>query len=505
VSPRPCVSLAELRSAYVDNALGDEDREKLLAHLAVCGACRSDVEELRRVRELLSGSRADPGAPAELSSRLVSIAGRRAGDPLWTRPFRQASSGVLPSMRRARRLRLGSASVALVGLVTMTAGLGYAAAPSVPLAAVSDPTVPAQAEFSSMLSQSKLTSQSVSAVMLVPPENLSPALGAQSPSADPDGRRRTRLSGIEARAVLERASFAAGQFSYAGTQTFTATLGGHRITATVDIDTREGQGSQLSIYNDRGEKVMSGFVPPAATSRMVDTRLLHLLERNYNLTGWRGSEVANRRATVLEAAAGGRVAARWWIDDESGLLVGQESYDRNGRLIWSSRFTTLRVGGSESILDHLPPRLGAQTTTTTLTVSSATELAASGWSCPESLAGLALLRVRSDQPDNPQVLHMIYSDGLSTVSVFEQRGQLAGSPKGSQWDAALGAFLRQDTSGKATWQSGVIVYTVVTDGSADLLRDAVRNLPHEPPMSRTTMERIQAGWAEILARAVRRG
>jgi len=386
----------------------------------------------------------------------------------------------------------------------MAAGFGYAAAPSATLAAVDDPTVPAQAEFSSMLSQSKLTSQSMGAVMLASAANLSPAHGVQAPSADLDGQPKTRLSSIEARAVLERASFAAGQYSYGGTQTFTATLGGHRLTATVDIDTREGQGSQLSVYNDRGEKVMSGFVPPAATSRMVDTQLLRLLERNYVLTGWQGSEVANRPATVLEAATGGRVAARWWIDDESGLLVGEENFDRNGRLIWSSRFTTLRVGRTEAILDHLPPRLGAQTTTTTLTVSSASELAASGWSCPEALAGLALVRVRSDKPDNPQVLHMIYADGLSTVSIFEQRGQLARLPNGAQWDAGLGAFVRQDISGTATWQSGVVVYTVVTDGSADLLADAVRNLPHEPPMSRTTMERIQAGWAEILARVMRR-
>jgi anti-sigma factor RsiW len=499
VSRRPCANLAELRSAYVDDALGESDRERLLAHLVGCDACRSDVEELRKIRQLLSGSRTDPSAPPELSSRLISIAGTHAADPLWSRPFRRTSSGALPSVRRARRIRLGSAGLALVALVTMVTGLGYSAAPSLPLAAVDDPTTPAQAEFTTMLSQSKLTSESVGAVMLAPPENLTQASGLQPSAADLKAQPHPRLSSVDARRVLERASSAAGQYSYSGTQAFTATVRGQRLLATVDIDARKGQGSQLSVYNERGEKVMSGFVPPAATSRMADTQLLGLLERNYVVSGWTGSEVASRPATVVEAATGGRVAARWWIDDDTGLLLGQENYDRSGRITVSSRFTALQIGGSESI-PHLPPSLGGQTTTTTLTVSSAADLTARGWSCRDTLAGLALVRVRSDRPDNPDVLHLIYGDGLSTVSVFEQRGQLTSPPKGSQWDAGLGAYVRQGTSGTATWQSGAVIYTVITDGSVELLAGAVRELPHEPPMSRTTMERVRAGWAEILAR-----
>jgi anti-sigma factor RsiW len=503
VSRRPCGSLAELRSAYVDNALSDGDRDRLLVHLAGCAACRSDVAELRKIRQLLTVSRTDPSAPADLSSRLVAIAGRHASDPLWSRPFRRTCSGVLPSQRHARRVRLGSATLALAALVSMAAGLGYSAAPSMTLTAVDDPTAHAQAEFTSMLSQSKLTSESVGAVMLARAENLSPSLTSRLPTADQDTQPQARLSSAEVRSVLKRASSAAGQYSYSGTQAFTAIVRGHRLMATVDIDARKEQGSQVTVYNQRGEKVMSGFMPPAVTSRMVDTQLLGLLERNYVVSGWTGSRVANRPATVVEAATGGRLAARWWIDDSTGLLLGQENYDRNGQLILSSRFTALQMADSGSILDHLPPRLGAQTTTTALTVSNAADLTTRGWSCPDTAAGLALVRIRSDRPDDPNVLHLIYSDGLSTVSVFEQQGQLTSPPNGSQWDANLGAYLRQGTSGMATWQSGTVVYTVVTDGPAELLPEAVRDLPHAPPASRTTMERIRAGWVEILARVMR--
>jgi hypothetical protein len=51
----------------------------------------------------------------------------------------------------------------------------------------------------------------------------------------------------------------------------------------------------------------------------------------------------------------------------------------------------------------------------------------------------------------------------------------------------------------ATWQSGEMVLTVVTDGSGGLLAKSVESLPHEGAMPQTTLDRIKAGWARILA------
>ena len=105
----PCADLAELRSAYVDGALSDADRERLLAHLVGCSTCREDIEGMHAVRALLTHTREEPEPAApDLSSRLVSIAGQEAQEPLWTRPFRRTptTSGFvgLPSTRRVRRL-----------------------------------------------------------------------------------------------------------------------------------------------------------------------------------------------------------------------------------------------------------------------------------------------------------------------------------------------------------------------------------------------------------------
>jgi hypothetical protein len=502
VSRSPCAGVAELRSAYVDGALADPDRERLLAHLVDCTACRADVAELRSIRRLLTGAAAQPSAPTELSHRLVSIAGAEANVPLWSRPFRRTRAGSLPSPRRTMRLRTAAAGAAFGTLVVAAGGLGYAAAPVSTMAVISDPGTEAQAEFSSTITQFPLIGGSVGAVMLARSGRLTPTELAQV-SAGGDAAPRRLLSLAEARQVMDRASAAAGQLSYFGSQVFAASVHGRTVTAQIQVDARKGQGSQLSVYTDQGEQIVSGFIPAATSSRMVDSQVLGLLERNYALTGWTGARVAGRPATVVEASSAGAVAARWWIDDAAGLLLRQETYDSSGAVTMSYGFTWVSIDSRQEFLEHLPPRLVVPITTTSLTLSSAAELNTQGWWCADELAGLALVRLRSDRGDDPMALHLVYSDGLNTVSVFEQRGRLAGAPAGSEWDPGLGAYVRHGASSLASWQSGALVITVVTDGSARVLGAAVSSLPHQAPYKRTTMERVRAGWANIMAHVKR--
>jgi Putative zinc-finger len=503
VTGSPCAGLAELRSAYVDGALGDQDRERLLTHLIGCAACRADVAEMRAVRELLTHAGSQPAAPAALSQRLVSIAGAEAHEPLWTRPFRRTRTGSLPSPRRAIRLRTAAFSAAMGTLAVAAGGLGYLAAPASTVAVIADPGVEAQAEFSSMVTQFPLLGDAVGAVMLARTSRLTQSTVTQLPAGGYGSPHRS-LSPTEARQVMTRASAAAGQVSYSGSQVFSTTLHGRAVTALIQVDARKGQGSRLSVYTEQGEQVLTGFVPAAASSRIVDGELLTLLERNYSLTGWTGATTAGRSATVVEASsATGMVAARWWIDDATGLLLRQETYDGNGAPTMAYGFTRITIASQHDFLEHLPPRLVVPLTTTTLTVSTAAELSAQGWSSPDQLAGLALVRLRSDRAEDPTALHLVYSDGINTVSVFEQQGRMAAAPTGWDWDPNLGAYLQHSASSLASWQSGSLVITVVTDGPARLLASAVASLPHRKPVQPTTMERVRAGWANIMAHVTR--
>lgn len=500
----PCADLAELRSAFVDGALDNPDRERLLSHLVDCAQCQQDIEDLRAVRTLLKQSKNQPGpAPSDLSSRLVSIAGPESVAPLWTRPFRRiqpshpSRTGGLPSHRRMVKLRIAAATMALGATVTAIGVIGYAAAPR--LVTIDDPTGEAQVAFTSSLGQFPLSSDALNAVMLADSGALSASISPRL--AGPAVAARPTLTPTEAQAVMQKGADAGDTVSYSGRQSFLAHRDGRAIVAQVDVDARARQGTQVRVNSQRGQQLHRGFTPALISSRVVDDELLDLLERNYHLSGTGGASVAGRSASVVTATREGSssAAARWWIDDATGIVLWQETYDRSGSVDLSFGFTSVSVSHGGSILEHLPPKLAAPRTSTSLTLSSAADLKASGWSCVRELAGLSLVRIRSDRANNPDIVHLVYSDGLNTVSVFQQRGQLRAAPEGSQWDAGLGAHVRRGASSVSTWQSGEMVLTVVTDGSPVLLAEAVESLPHEQAITQTTLDRIEAGWARILA------
>ena len=162
-------------------------------------------------------------------------------------------------------------------------------------------------------------------------------------------------------------------------------------------------------------------------------------------------------------------------------------------------FTKINIIHAAGIIDHFPRRLVVPNGDVALTLSNTPRLETAGWTCPADLAGLSLTRLRSNSTVDPTGVQLGYTDGLVTVSVFEQRGRLAAAPEGASWDPALKAYIWHGASEAATWQSGDTVFTVVTDGSEALLGSAVDALPHADSRPPSTMDQIKAGWVKILA------
>ena len=498
-----CAKLAEFHSAFVDGALGDADRERMLRHLAACARCRAEVDELRGIRKLLNQSASDrPAAPGDLSMRLISIAGAEAGEPLWTRPFRRthgpgAFRAGLPRRSRMMRVRATAAVVALGSAVGAVGVVGYAAAPSAAVASVSDPGGDARAAFTSTLGQSPLSSDVLGAVNLADLSDLgtTTALVGKAPTV----AAGAALGADAALDMMRYAADASGSVSYDGRQRFTAFRDGAVMAADAELEARAGQGTQIRVLNQTGEQVIEGFSPATISSRVVDNELLVLLERNYTLAGRRGAIVAGRAATVVSAMRAGTVAARWWIDDDTGVLLWHETYNETGSVELSFGFTRINIIHTPGIIDHFPRRLVVPNGDVALTLSNTPRLEAAGWSCPAELAGLSLTRLRSNSAVDPTGVQLGYTDGLVTVSVFEQRGRLADAPDGASWEPALKAYVWHGASEAATWQSADTVFTVVTDGSEALLASAVDALPHADSRPPSTMDQIKAGWVKILA------
>ncbi|MET0447574.1 MAG: hypothetical protein ABW004_04185 [Aeromicrobium sp.] len=114
-----------------------------------------------------------------------------------------------------------------------------------------------------------------------------------------------------------------------------------------------------------------------------------------------------------------------------------------------------------------------------MTEAAMVELDDSGWPCHETLAG-DLHRVSGELTGEDEVISLSYSDGRSTLNLFEQTGVLD--------ESALDGFESHDVDGSqvwvrdgsptiVTWDDDGTVFTIVTDIERERIARAVSDLP----------------------------
>jgi len=210
---------------------------------------------------------------------------------------------------------------------------------------------------------------------------------------------------------------------------------------------------------------------------------LGLVARNYDVYREQSSSVAGRRADVVVAyrPKDGTPAARFWLDEATGLLLRREVYDSRGSTVRASAFVDVSVG-SVAYGGHLPP-MPPRRDTQPVSAARLAELRAAGWTCPDELPlGLHLFDARETADAAGTIVHLSYSDGLSTVSVFEQRGHLDRDRLGVYREEKLGkarVYARAGVPLRLTWSTAGTVYSVLADAPDETVQAVVEGLPHE--------------------------
>ena len=172
--------LGERLSALVDGELDHDTRDKLLAHLAGCADCRTEVDDERRLKARL-GSLSDPALPAGLTERLVAIPESdghardvAAAAPVTTRPTsrrdkrrpastagqRPANRGEERRGRRRTRVMVGSGGL-VAAAMTFAFVIGGGAASG---EAVTPPVDRLTVEHAAVTSDVPLTGPATTAV-----------------------------------------------------------------------------------------------------------------------------------------------------------------------------------------------------------------------------------------------------------------------------------------------------------------------------------------------------
>jgi negative regulator of sigma E activity len=246
-------------------------------------------------------------------------------------------------------------------------------------------------------------------------------------------------------------------------------------------------------------------VAAASTANPLSKDPLALLMQHYLLRNVGTELVYGRRAHVIEASTqSGRVAATFWVDDATSLLIQRETLDANGNVYSRVSYTSLQA-------DQPDPAL--QTVTATAlqpqgveeNADALNELHARGWWAQRELPGaLTLYDARELTSATGTVLHLSYSDGISTVSVFEQRGRLAGGQLPAGWRSVSLPDGRRVAQAdgvpvRAAWQAHDLVVAVIADVPLGSMASVIDALPYGAAPARHGMVvgRVSRGLGRI--------
>jgi hypothetical protein len=263
------------------------------------------------------------------------------------------------------------------------------------------------------------------------------------------------------------------RWTMTGTSTVLSTVshtsGGTTVTQTTQAAAPSASGTQLSYdpYQSLPEGVF-GVTKPLVT----------LLAAHYVAVVNGTDTVAGRPTRIVDVRRmNGQLAARFWLDTQTGLPLRREDYDTNSQLITEASFIKVDYGAVPATPS---PTAAATTGWNGVAVPAAlvSTLRTKGWPLPAVLPGG--LSLYAGAVSDSGAVDLSYSDGLFEVSLFVQRGVL--SPKLAGWQIAKidGHIVLISTRG-VTWSASGYVYTVVSDASPDVVTDAVIALPHDTP------------------------
>jgi sigma-E factor negative regulatory protein RseB len=260
--------------------------------------------------------------------------------------------------------------------------------------------------------------------------------------------------------------------------------GGLRVWMT-EIWHRPG-GQMLAQPADTAAGAELGIKPSARpepnVSMVISPAQLSLLEADYELD-YVGHSSADGRVADLVAVErpDGVVAAKYWLDAQTKLPLRRQVFDTHARLVSDISVADVRFGPQS--LGGMPQAV-AQPYASQLDDAAIGSLRATGWPLPGQLPGGMVLFAATRTPTSAgPVIGLSYTDGLSVISLFVQRGQLAGAMAGWQRIAIGGhdAYAVDPDDQTIAWSSGGYVFTMLADAPVGTMEQAIAVLPHASP------------------------
>ncbi|KHL10789.1 putative zinc finger protein [Mumia flava] len=460
--------LGDRVDAFVDGQLPDDEAARVSDHLGECPTCRELVQERRALKRRMTGL---GPSPAPRSALLVALADP---DRLTERDAGASESRIRAILGHG----LARGGVALTGASVALAGLAYALG-GVPTASGASTLPPVDrfiAQFRGQADPVALVRTTATTVHGSVPV----AVVARRPAA-PTHTDALRASEVLSRALGSSVSVRLLARNY--DLSVVETAGSDRIRVVASADGVREATFEIDRATGALQRIVrfSGAVATDTTSRSGAA------------IGLLGSPLSREAAAPRDAPEGPSAAGG----------IGPEAVGATGDA--DARDTS--VGDA----DPSEPDTGAPTDDTADPVATPVDaaidsltmqdLSDGGWPCHDVLgSGFARVGAEWVAVDGERAIALTYSDGATTMTLYEQNGALMSRPDPSFTRSELGGrrvWLRDGSPTVATWSADGIVFTAVTDGEAAQIESVVHDLPGTAASRTDAWHRVRSGLVRL--------
>lgn len=245
--------------------------------------------------------------------------------------------------------------------------------------------------------------------------------------------------------------------------------GGLTVTQTSDATVLEGAQPYLAYAGDRHS--------PEGVFGVTNT-LVSLLAGHYVAVYTGTGSAVSRPALIVELhRPDGSLAARFWLDSKTLVPLRRDVFDDSARLVSEDAFVQVQFGSLAAPPSGASP-VQSQWSRVAAPAKLLLELDGQGWQLPAALpGGLTLYEAARSQASGGQVVDLGYSDGLSVISLFVERGTLA---KMTGWQpVSVSGRVVYAADHSITWAGRGFVYTVIADAPPQTVEQAVAALPRD--------------------------
>ncbi|MBS3939540.1 MAG: hypothetical protein KG028_01130 [Actinobacteria bacterium] len=192
------------------------------------------------------------------------------------------------------------------------------------------------------------------------------------------------------------------------------------------------------------------------------------------------------RVLQLREHDGDRAREVLYLDLDTDLIVRRETYDLRGEPLRVVAYSQLEVVDARVVA---PDPEGLEVEAFSLTSADIAEFESRGFVAPATLPGGYVLQSGFDRSEaSVPTIHLVYSDGLYTLSVFEQRGRMSPAALAGATEMTApggGAVWRLPGSEprRVIWRGDERTFTAITDAPVDELLTVVTGLPNDPAPS----------------------